>query len=211
MNILFGRFSNSNILYFVWLISLTIASVSFIRALQISIVSLFNKTSNSLYLYIPIAVLAGLIVAAILGYRNLSSLLFFGVILSLKTLFFIFLTIRISSEFFDSLDQGKIGWQVKLRRLMSIKSGQAFPGVIWFRILVFFATLFLGVSALISIWGGPQQPISSLKGIFQNGLNIGSLNFDVLNIVYALLIMIGALSILPFIKNKLISSWLKTQ
>ena len=204
-----GRFSNDTLLYFSWLSFVIIAAVCFIRALQNSIQSVFNKTSKSLYLYIPIIVLACLIVTAILGYRNLSSLLFFGVILTLKTLFFIFLVIRISSEFFDSLDQGKISWQAKLRMLMSVKSEQAFPGVIWFRILVFFAILFVGISSLISIWGGPQQPISSLKGVFQNGLNIGSLNFDVFNIVYALLIMIVALSILPFIKNKLISGWLK--
>ena len=120
-----------------------------------------------------------------------------------------FLMIRISSEFFDSLDQGKIAWQTKLRKLMSIGTEQAFPGVIWFRILVFFATLFTGVSALITIWGGPQQHISSLMGVLQNGLTIGSLNFDVLNIIYALLVIILTLSILPYIKNKLIAGWLK--
>lgn len=69
--------------------------------------------------------------------------------------------------------------------------------------------LFLGISALISIWGGSQQPISIVQDVIRNGLKIGTFNFDIVNVLYALLILIITLSAIPFIKNRLIPSWLK--
>ena len=204
-----GRFSNSSLLFFVWFGSLVISTISFILILQFIIRLILKKSRKSFYLYIPIFIMAAMLVAAFFGYRNLASLVFFGILLSMVTILFIYLIIRVSSEVFDSLDQGKIPWQNKLRRLMSIDKNRPFPGVLWLRMLVFLAALFVGISALITIWGGSQQPFTSLKGIYTNGIKIGSTQFDVTSIVTALLIMIVTLSLLPIIKNKLISGWLK--
>lgn len=204
-----GRFSNSAILFFVWFGSMVISTVSFILILQYVIHNISSKSRNSIYLYIPMLFMAAMLVTAFLGYRNLSSLVYFGLLLSMITIFLMYLLIRVSSEVFDSLDQGKIPWQAKVRHFMSVEDKRAFPGVVWLRMLVFFATLFIGISSLITVWGGPEQHISSLKGVFQNGLKIGSVQIDITNIIYAILVMTVTLSLLPFIKNKLISGWLK--
>jgi len=204
-----GRFSNSAILFFVWFGSMVISTISFILILQYVIHSISSKSRNSIYLYIPMLFMAAMLITAFLGYRNLSSLVYFGLLKSMITIFLMYLLIRVSSEVFDSLDQGKIPWQAKVRHFMSVEDKRAFPGVVWLRMLVFFATMFVGVSSLITVWGGPEQHISSLKGVFQNGLKIGSMQIDITNIIYAILIMIVTLSLLPFIKNKLISGWLK--
>lgn len=204
-----GRFSNSTLLFFIWFSSMVISAVSFILILQYIIKSLSNKSRKSIYLYIPMIFMAAMLVTAFIGYRNLSSLVFFGILMSMITGLIMFLLIRISSEVFDSLDQGKIPWQAKVRHLMSVEDDRAFPGVVWLRMLVFFAVLFFAVSALITIWGGPQQHISSLMGVLQNGLKIGSIQLDIANIIFAILVMVVTLSMLPFIKNKLIASWLK--
>lgn len=204
-----GRFSDSFIIFFIWFGSLVISNVSYILILHNIIKRLSRTIQKSIYLYIPILFLVAILVASFFGYRNLSALVFFGLILSMITLFLMYLLIRLSSEVFDSLDQGKIPWQAKLRRLMSIEEQRAFPGVVWLRMMSFFAMLFIAVSSLITIWGGPQQPIASLKGIFQNGLTLGSVQLDITNIIYAMLVMIVTLSLIPFIKNKLISGWLK--
>ena len=204
-----GRFSNSAMLFLVWFGSMVISTVSFILILQYVIHNISSKSRNSVYLYIPMLFMAAMLVTAFLGYRNLSSLVYFGLLLSMITVFLMYLLIRVSSEVFDSLDQGKIPWQVRVRHFMSVEDKRAFPGVVWLRMLVFFATLFVGISSLITVWGGPQQHISSLKGVFQNGLKIGSMQLDITNIISAILVMIVTLSLLPFIKNKLIAGWLK--
>ena len=204
-----GRFSDSTLLFFVWFGSMVISAVSFILILHYVIKNISKKSRKSFYLYIPMVFMAAMLVTAFLGYRNLSSLVFFGMLMSMITILIMLLLIRISSEVFDSLDQGKIPWQAKVRSVMSVEDNHAFPGVLWFRMLVFFATLFTGISALITIWGGPQQHISSLKGVLQNGLKIGSVQLDIANIILAILVMVVTLSMLPFIKNKLISGWLK--
>ena len=51
--------------------------------------------------------------------------------------------LRISNEFFDSLDVGKISWQRNLRNAMSVQDGRSFPGIIWLRILLFFTIIFI--------------------------------------------------------------------
>ena len=204
-----GRFSNSPTLYLLWFSSMVIAVTSFILILRYIIFRVSKQSRKSIYLYIPILLMVAVLVAAFMGYRNLASLVFFGLLTSMITIYLMFLFIRVSSELFDSLDQGKIAWQAKVRHAMGVENGRAFPGVVWLRMLIFFAALYMGISALITIWGGPQQHISSLKGVLQNGLKIGSTNLDITNIIVAMLIMVVTLSMLPFIKNKLIAGWLK--
>ncbi len=204
-----GRYSDSITLYLIWLVSLTLGALSFTALVWITIRSFVTRRSYTPTLLIPIATMAVAIIAAFLGYRNLASLLYFGTLLTMVVLIFSFSLLRISNEIFDSLDQGKISWQHKLRMAMSIEDNRAFPGVIWLRILFFFAILFISISALMYIWGSSQQRISSLINTVKSGINIGSMNFDLLNIVYALLILIIALGLLPFIKNQLVTSWLK--
>lgn len=204
-----GRYSGSVGLFFLWFSSMVISTVSFILILHDIIHKVSSKSRNSVYLYIPMLFMAIMLVTAFLGYRNLSSLVFFGLLLSMITILLMYLSVRVSNEFFDSLDQGKIAWQSKVRRFMSVETHRAFPGVIWLRMLVFFAILFVSVSVLITIWSGPQQHLSSLKGVFQNGLKIGSVQLNINNIIYAMLVMILTLSLIPFIKNKLIAGWLK--
>lgn len=203
-----GRYLGSNLLYLIWYGAMVVATCSFIMLLHRSIHHVFQRNPNSFYIYIPIAVMVAIIFAAALGYRNLASQVFLGLTLTLVVLFLMFFFIRSSNEFFDGLDQGKLTWQSDLRQLMSVKAERAFPGVIWLRILSFFAVLFLAVSALITIWGGPQQHLDFIKGVLQNGLTIGSLNFDLVNIAYAILIIILGLGSVPFIKNKLLEGWL---
>lgn len=204
-----GRFSDSAILYIVWLVSLTIAALSFTYMVWAIVSNVSKNRSFSPTFLIPMGIMIGSIVTAFLGYRNLSNLLFFGTLNSLIVLIFAYLLMRISSEFFDSLDVGKIAWQHKLRTTMSIQDGRSFPGIIWLRILLFFTIVFVSISTLMLIWGNSQQQISTTVMSLKDGVSFGTTNFDLLSIIYALLILVIAFSALPFIKNNLVISWLK--
>ncbi len=204
-----GRFSDSAILYLVWLVSLTIAALSFTLMLWAVISNISTKRSFSPTFLIPMGIMLGSIITAFLGYRNLSNLLFFGTLNSLIVLIFSYLLMRISSEFFDSLDEGKIAWQHKLRNAMSIEDDRSFPGIIWLRILLFFTIVFISISTLMFIWGDSQQQISTTVMSLKDGIKFGTVDFDLLSILYALLILVIAFSVLPFIKNNLVTSWLK--
>lgn len=204
-----GRYSSSAILYFVWLISLILGALSFIIVLWILVRKISSDRAFSTTYLIPMVTMVIAIIAALSGYRNFASLLYFGTINSLILLVLAFIFLRISNEFFDSLDEGKIAWQHKLRLAMSIEDGRAFPGILWLRILFFFFLVFIGISALIYIWGGSQQQISTLFLSLKDGFSIGTVKLDLLSIFYAILIMVIALSILPIIKNQLVAGWLK--
>ena len=99
-------------------------------------------------------------------------------------------------------------WQRQLRYTMGVDEERTFPGIIWLRLLVFFATVLMAAIALMSIWGNSHQRIVTLILSIKKGITIGSVTFDVLNLVYALLILITVLSVLPFIKKQLVSNWL---
>jgi len=204
-----GRFSSSAVLYFIYLFSLTIAALSFIFMLWAVLRKIYSTRTFSPAFLIPMGLMLGAIIAAFLGYHNLSNLLFFGTLNSIIVAIFAFLMLRISNEFFDSLDEGKINWQHNLRTAMSIQDGRSFPGIIWLRILLFFSILFISISTLMFIWGNSQQQISTTVMSLKDGLKFGTLNFDLLSILYAILILVVSLSVLPFIKNNLVTSWLK--
>jgi small-conductance mechanosensitive channel len=203
-----GRFSDSITLYLIWLVSLTLGALCFATLTWVFIRSSLIKKSYTPALLVPIGTMLIAVIAAFLGYRNFASLLYFGTLLSLVVYIFSYTTLRITNETFDSLDKGKLSWQKKLRKVMSIEEGRPFPGVIWLRILFFFTVLFMSISALLYIWGSSQQRLSSLINTLKSGVDIGSMHFDLLNIIYALLALIITLSILPFVKNQLIASWL---
>lgn len=204
-----GRFSNSSVLYFIWFISLTLAALNFIFVLWMMVHKVFSERSFSTIYLIPMGSMIVSIIAAAVGYRNFATLLFFGTLNSLVVLIVSFFLIRISTEFFDSLDEGKVSWQKNLRATMRIEKDSAFPGVLWLRILFFFVIIVISVSALMFIWGSSQQQISTLFMSLKNGFTVGTVNLDILNIFYAILILVVTLSVLPFIKNQLVSGWLK--
>ena len=76
-----GRFSNSETLFLLWFTSMVISTISLILILQFIIHSIFRKSRHGIYLYIPILVMGAMLITAFLGYRNLSSLVFFGTLL----------------------------------------------------------------------------------------------------------------------------------
>ncbi len=204
-----GRFSGSLLQYLLWLSSLTLAAISFVSVLWLSVHNFLKKRSFTPATLIPMGLIVASVIAAAIGYRNLAYLLYFGTFLSIITFLFTFLLLRISSEFFDSLDQGKLSWQSKLRTVMSIEKERAFPGVIWLRILFFFVVAFFTISTLMYIWGSSQQSINTLISTVKNGITIGNITLDLSSIALSLLIIILTLSTLPFIKNNLVSGWLK--
>lgn len=203
-----GRFSNSVVLYFTWLFSLASAALSGIVLLWIVAYKLLEKRKVYGVSLLPIVALLGAVVAGVMGYRNLASLLFFATLNSLIVLLIAFLILRISREFFNGLDQGKMPWQRRLRLTMGVEEGHAFPGVIWLRLLVFITTILLALVSLMSIFGSSHQRIVTMILSVKKGITIGAITFDVLNLVYALLILITVLTTLPFIKKQLVANWL---
>ncbi len=205
-----GRYSGSAILYLLWLGSLTIAALAFIVLIWATArkaSTRFQRLPSALAL--PVIVLLAAIIAGALGYRNIASLFFFGAINSFIVVFFAYLLIMVSTEFFDSLDEGRVAWQSKLRHLLAIRPGRPFPGVLWLRILAFFATALASIVALMFVWGSTHQRISALLVELKEGVKLGNIHLDLVNLMYALLILVGVFSILPFVKNQLVAGWLK--
>ncbi|CAA6826544.1 MAG: Unknown protein [uncultured Thiotrichaceae bacterium] len=205
-----GRYANSVVLYLAWLTSLTIAAFSFILLLWLISRYLISdhKKIHGVYI-LPVLSLLIAILAGLAGYRNISTLLFFGTVNSLIIIIISLLMLRVANEFFDSMDEGRLRWQGKLRRVMHIEPEKAFPGVLWLRILSFFSVVLIAIMVLMFVWGSSHQHISSLVIGLKDGIKIGNLHLDLLNLAYAFLAFVVILSILPFIKNQLLDSWLK--
>ena len=205
-----GRYSDSALLYLIWFASLTVAAITLIILVWTVARHLSAQKQRIPGIYIfPIQLMIAVIIAASLGYRNIASLLFFGTVNSLIVITLAFFILRVSNEFFDSLDEGKRPWQKKLRDLVGLEQNQSFPGVFWLRILFFFVIASVTILLLMFIWGRSHQQLSSLLDGLKDGITIGNVNLDLFNLMYALLILVGTLSILPFIKNQLVAGWLK--
>ncbi len=205
-----GRYSGSAFLYLIWLGSLTVASLAYVVLVWMIARKLAVRYQSlpSAFL-LPAAIMLGVVTAAASGYRNIASLFFFGTLNSFIVLLVAFVLLRIGSEFFDSLDEGRLGWQRRLRHLLAIEEGRSFPGLLWLRILLFLMVALAAVALLMFVWGSSQQRISSMFVGIREGVDIGGVHLDLIHLAYALLILVGMFSVLPFFKNQLVAGWLR--
>ncbi len=161
-------------------------------------------------LHLLASVALGVAVASLwLGYRNFSIFLFTGVFGTLFLVLAAWLLIRIPTEIFDGLDEGRVLWQQRFRHHLGLKQAQFVPGLIWLRVA---NTLFVGgglVILLLRLWGMPEQNFTLLLHKLDSGFEISGFTLEPLRIINGLLVLSLLVSLTHVFKTYLAENWLR--
>lgn len=144
-----------------------------------------------------------------IGYRNLSSFLFSGVFGTLFLLLATWLLLRIPTEIFDGLDEGRAPWQQHIRQQIGLKPNQIMPGLLWIRLTHTLAISGLMVLALLRLWGMSEQTLTVLLNQVVNGITIGGLKLEPLRLLGGILVFVLLFSFAKIFKEHLADTWLR--
>ena len=144
-----------------------------------------------------------------MGYTNLANYILWGITGSLLTWLFTLFLLRLWSDFFDSLDEGRQQWQRSLRKRIGVAEDQFIPGSIWFRFTFALMIWSLFAVVVLKVWGLPDTSLLMLRDSVVDGFQLGNVEIVPLKIVIALLSFAVMLSITGWIKRGMDKSWLK--
>jgi small-conductance mechanosensitive channel len=155
-----------------------------------------------------VIVLLGLLVAELIGYRNLSIFAMRAVFGTLVAYGILWLATRLLWELHDGLDKGRHAWHRRLRTALALQPGDPVPGLLWARLIV---TLFLWavfVVWLLQIWGLPEALQQQLYNWAVNGITVGSLTVNPARIVLAIITLTVLLGFSGWLRSRVKRKWL---
>jgi len=152
--------------------------------------------------------LLSVLVAELLGYRNLSSYIITAVFGTLILFGIFIIVLRLLKEFFDGLDKGKRKWQCYIRESLGVKSRKKLPELFWIRFVVL-SGLWLGLFAVVlRIWGLSETGFQQINFILMEGFTVGSLKIIPIRIIIAIIALTILLAISRWFRARLELSWL---
>jgi small-conductance mechanosensitive channel len=144
-----------------------------------------------------------------LGYSNLASFILVGISGSMLAWALAVFLMRLWSDFIDSLDEGRHGWERSLRKRLGVKEDEFLPGSIWFRFTFALVLWSAFAVAVLRIWGLPNTMLLQLRDLITDGFTIGAVQIVPVKLVLALLFFGMMLSVIGWIKGRMDKSWLK--
>lgn len=167
------------------------------------------RSSGTLWLRVIVQVsLIIILVAELAGYRNLSFQVLLGVFGSLLAFGIYSMLSKLAKDFFDGIEYGRQAWHRKIRRGFSLKSGDHFPGLLWFQAIVFVGLWVSFAIALLRIWGMSDADMAEYQSYVINGFTVGSLEIVPARIIIALLSFGLLVALSSWLKNYLDRQWL---
>lgn len=153
-------------------------------------------------------VLLTVLIAELMGYRNLSDYIVQAVFGSLIIFGLFILISRLLNEFIDGLEKGKRKWQRYLRESLGVKSRKKLPELGWIRFFLM-TGLWLGLLVLIMrIWGLSEAGLQQINSIVMDGFTVGSLNIIPARFVLAIIALFLLLALSRWFRTRLEHSWL---
>lgn len=166
-------------------------------------------SKRSLWLRILVQLsLVLILVAELTGYPNLSFKVLLGVFGSITTLGVFHVLQKLVSDFFQGIEHGRQQWHRNIRKFVGLKSGEHFPGLLWFQAIVFVG-YWLGLFMILSrIWGMSDADLAEIQSYFIDGFKVGSLHFAPSRIFIALLSFGLLVALSGWLKNYMDQRWL---
>jgi small-conductance mechanosensitive channel len=147
--------------------------------------------------------------SAWLGYLNFSTFLFSGVVGTLVLLSLAWLLLKIPSEIFDGLDEGRFPWQQRIRQHLGLKASQFVPGLVWLRLTHTLVITGVAVILLLRLWGIPEQYLALFLNRLDSGFEVAGFKLEPLRIIGGLLILALLISVTHVLKTYLSDNWLQ--
>jgi len=153
-------------------------------------------------------ILLSLLVAEILGYRNLSAYAIRTVLGTLTALGVVVFLSGLMSELFDGLDHGAHRWQRKIRESLGVKTHAKISGLAWARFFTGAILWFVFIIIILGIWGLSQTGFEYLKNLSFEGFDVGSMKIIPSKIFLALIVFFVLLAISRWFRTRLERTWL---
>lgn len=149
------------------------------------------------------AVILATLIAEYLGYRNLAGYVLIGLVgttIGSALLFGLHLLFR---DLLDGLEEGVVGWQRTLRHRLGLDPGEAFPGLVWLRVLI--GVLLWGGFALflLKVWRTSQSHFHTIYSWITNGVQIGHFTIVPSRLVVGLFLFALLLGVSRWLNNQL--------
>jgi len=162
--------------------------------------------------FLRVLIILGLLMCLVsdwMGYINLADFILIGIIGSILLWAFTIFIIRIWTDLFDGLDEGRSNWQKVIRKRIGVKEDEFLPGSIWFRFTFSLVLWSIFAVTLLKVWGLPEASLLLLTDTVTQGFEIGSVRVVPVKFVIALLMFALMLSVIGWIKRRMNKSWLK--
>ncbi len=154
-------------------------------------------------------VLLATLIAELAGYRNLSSFVLGGLLSTSISLAITLLVYRLFKDLCDGLDEGRLDWAARFRKLIGLKDAGTVPGLIWLRAIIF-TVLWGGFTILVFyIWRLDDPWLTIISGYITEGFQVGSLNVTPKLLASGMLALLILLSLTRYAKNHVLPHGLK--
>ena len=167
--------------------------------------ALFGRSARLLLM----AALLAVLVAEYLGYRNLAEYLLLGLTGTLFGLGMALVLSGLFTDLCDGLDEGRLGWQRRLRARIGVKPESLFPGLPWVRLLVSLVVWGAFVAWTMLAWGLTAQGRSLVMPYLTSGFSVGSLQVVPAYLLGGILALALLLNVTRYVKQRVLPRWLR--
>jgi len=167
------------------------------------------RFENTLFIRLGLnLILVSVLIAELLGYRNLSSYVIVSVFASLFIIGLFLIISRLLNELFDGLQKGRRKWQRYVRNSLGVKARKKLPELNWIRFIINTGLWLVLVAGILSVWGLSETGFQQIHLLLVDGFMIGSLKIIPARILLAIIVLTVLLAVNSWLRAQLERSWL---
>ncbi|HYQ72835.1 MAG TPA: mechanosensitive ion channel domain-containing protein [Gammaproteobacteria bacterium] len=149
------------------------------------------------------------VVIELLGFRILSWYLFRGLLGTALLAAGLWLLNSLLQDAFDGMDTGRYAWERRLRARLSLKEGEAVPGLIWLRLLtVLLIWLAFGIM-VVGLWGYSDTFWSLVRQGITEGFRFGPVRIIPIHWVTGIIVFSILVTLVSWTRNEVLPGWVK--
>jgi len=149
-----------------------------------------------------------ILIAELLGYRNLSGYVIVAVFGTLLTVGLFILISLLLKELFEGLEHGKRKWQRYIRESLGVQSRKKLPELAWIRFILTASLWLISLAIILRIWGLSDAGFQQINIILTDGFTVGSLKIIPARILLAIVVLTVLLAVSRWFRARLEHSWL---
>ena len=143
------------------------------------------------------------------GFRNLSTFILGGLLGTSIGFIITMIIYHFLKDLCDGLDEGRLNWEIRLRKFLGLTDDSLMPGLIWIRFIIFTGLWGGFIIFAMNVWHLDDPWLTIISGYITEGFEIGSLRVTPTLLASGLLALVILLSLTRYAKNHIIPHGLK--
>jgi small-conductance mechanosensitive channel len=156
---------------------------------------------------VAVLILVAALLAELLGYNNLSFYLLKALLGSVLLGVGLWFGSVLVEEFFDGMEEGRYGWQKRLRISLGLMVNERIPGLLWLRLLSVLTLWFFFGVGILQFWGYSDRTWLWVQDILSNGFEVGAVRIVPLQFVIGLAMFALFLTGMRWFKREVLPDW----